>query len=101
MLLLVLCQKAIIHQLTTMLSTSKSVLFPGRNHLLTTGVDDPTFLSSSEGQRDKLEGEYHGGYLVDNFFLHNVALYFLHFRIALDLQFAALASALGLIDGEI
>ena len=31
-----------IHQLTTMLSTSKNVLFPGHNHLLTTGADDLT-----------------------------------------------------------
>ena len=37
-------QKATIHQLTTMLSTSKNVLFPDpiHNHLLTTGVDDPS-----------------------------------------------------------
>ena len=38
-------KKATIHQLTTMISTSKNVLFPGHNHLLTTGhsgVDDPT-----------------------------------------------------------
>ena len=25
-----------------MLATSKNVLFPGRNHLLTTGTDDPS-----------------------------------------------------------
>ena len=35
-------KKATIHQLTTMLSTFKNVLFPGHNHLQTTGVDDPT-----------------------------------------------------------
>ena len=34
-------QKIIIHQLTTMLDTSKNVLFPGHNYLLTTGADDP------------------------------------------------------------
>ena len=34
-------QKATIHQVTTMLATSKNVLFPGHNHLLTTGTDDP------------------------------------------------------------
>ena len=34
--------KAIIHQLTTMLSTSKNVLYPGHNHLLTTSADDHT-----------------------------------------------------------
>ena len=31
-------QKAIIHQLTTMLATSKNVLFSGHNHLLTTST---------------------------------------------------------------
>ena len=35
-------EKATIHQLSTTLSTSKNVLFPGHNHLLTTGADDPT-----------------------------------------------------------
>ena len=35
-------KKAAIHQVTTMLATSENVLFPGHNHLLTTGVDDPT-----------------------------------------------------------
>ena len=35
-------KKATIHQLTTMLSTSKYVLFLGHNHLLTTGADDLT-----------------------------------------------------------
>ena len=36
------CTKATIHQVTTMLATSKNVLFPGHNPLLTTGTDDPT-----------------------------------------------------------
>ena len=36
------CKKTTIHQLTTMLSFSKNVLFPGHNHLLTTGADDPS-----------------------------------------------------------
>ena len=35
-------QKATIHQVTTMLAVSKNVLFPGHNHLLTTGIDDPS-----------------------------------------------------------
>ena len=35
-------KKATIYHLTTMLSTSKNVLFPGHNHLLTTGADDPS-----------------------------------------------------------
>ena len=30
-----------IHHITTMLATSKNVVFPGHNHLLTTGTDDP------------------------------------------------------------
>ena len=37
-----LCNKATIYQVTTMLATSKNVLFPGHNHLLTTGTDDPS-----------------------------------------------------------
>ena len=35
-------QKATIHQVTTMLATSKNVLFSGHNHLLTTSADDPS-----------------------------------------------------------
>ena len=35
-------KKATIHLVTTMLVTSKNVLFPGHNHLLTTGTDDPS-----------------------------------------------------------
>ena len=38
----ILPPKATIHQVTTMLATSKNVLFPSHNHLLTTGTDDPT-----------------------------------------------------------
>ena len=41
-------QKATIHQVTTMLATSKNVLFPGHNHLLTTGTDDPTLWLQSD-----------------------------------------------------
>ena len=37
-------KKAIIHQVTTMLATSKNVLFPGHSHLLTIGIDDPSLL---------------------------------------------------------
>ena len=37
-------QKATIHQVTAMLATSKNVLFPGHNHLLTTGSDDSTLI---------------------------------------------------------
>ena len=37
---LTLRKKATIHQVTTMLATSKDVLFPGHNHLLT--IDDVT-----------------------------------------------------------
>ena len=35
-----------IHQLTTMLPTSNNILFPGHNHLLTTGADDPSLYLS-------------------------------------------------------
>ena len=35
------CTKTLyIHQVTTMLATFKNDLFPGHNHLLTTGTDD-------------------------------------------------------------
>ena len=43
--------KAIIHQVTTMLATSKNVLFPGHNHLLTSGAVDVTLWLSPEHQR--------------------------------------------------
>ena len=33
-------KKATIHKVTTMLATPKNVLFPGHNHLLTTGTND-------------------------------------------------------------
>ena len=35
-------KKATIHQVTTMLATSKNVLFLGHNNLLTTDADDPS-----------------------------------------------------------
>ena len=47
-------QKAAIHQVTTMLATSKNVLFPGHNHLLT---DDPTLWLSPK-HRWGLAGGY-------------------------------------------
>ena len=37
-------QNATRHQVTSILATSKSVLFPGHNHLLTTGTDDSTLI---------------------------------------------------------
>ena len=40
---------ATIDQVTTMLATSKNVLFPGHNHLLTTGVDDPSLIITLAG----------------------------------------------------
>ena len=46
-------QKNTIHQGTTMLTTSKNVLFPGHNHLLTIGADDPTYWLLPEHQRVK------------------------------------------------
>ena len=39
-------KKATIHQVTSMLATSKNVLFPGHNHLLTTGTDDPSLVGA-------------------------------------------------------
>ena len=35
-------KKATSHQVTTMLATSKNVLFQGHNHLPTNGTDDPS-----------------------------------------------------------
>ena len=52
-----LCKKATIHQVTTMLGTSKNALFPGHNHLLTTGADDLTLQLSPKCQRG-LAGGY-------------------------------------------
>ena len=45
-------KKAIINQVT-MLATSKNVLFPGHNHLLTTDTDDLTFWLSPEQRQVK------------------------------------------------
>ena len=36
------CNKATIRQVTTMLATSKNVLFPSHSHLLTTSTGDPS-----------------------------------------------------------
>ena len=41
-------QKNTIHQEITMLATSKNVLFPGHNHLLTNSADDPSLWLSPE-----------------------------------------------------
>ena len=38
----VLRKKATVRQVTTMLAVSKNVLFPGPNHLQTTGADEPS-----------------------------------------------------------
>ena len=46
-------RKATIYELITMLSTSKNVLFPGHNHLLTTGAYDLTLSLLPEHQRVK------------------------------------------------
>ena len=36
-------KNATLHQVTTMLATSKNVIFPSHNHLLTTDADDRSF----------------------------------------------------------
>ena len=51
-------QKVTIHQVTIMLATSKNVLFPGHNHLLTTGADNPTLWLSPEHHSLKLHRRY-------------------------------------------
>ena len=43
-------KKATIHQVTTMLATYKNVLFPGHNHLITTGTDDQTLYRPSTSE---------------------------------------------------
>ena len=49
-----------------MLATSKTVLFPGHNHLLTTGTDDPLLKLTSTRVINKVSGPQHqwlaGGY---------------------------------------
>ena len=61
-------KKATIHRVTTMLATSKNVLFPGHNLLLTTGADDQTLIITLTGAWAiiKLSGHQHqwlaGGY---------------------------------------
>ena len=40
-------KKATIHQETTVLATSKNVLFLGHNHLLNTGADDSSLLAGA------------------------------------------------------
>ena len=55
---------ATIHQVNTMLATSKNVLFPGHNHLLTTGTDDLTLWLSPERLMDC-------GFYAQLYMLHN------------------------------
>ena len=43
-IIIIIVQKRTIQQVTTMQATSKSVLFLGHNHLLTTSADDPTLI---------------------------------------------------------
>ena len=45
-----IAQKATIHQVTTMLATTKNVVFPSHNHLLTTVTNDLTLWSSPKRQ---------------------------------------------------
>ena len=39
-------KKATIQQVTSILATSENVLFPGHNHPLTTGTDDPSLVGA-------------------------------------------------------
>ena len=50
---LTLGKKVTMHLVTTMLATSKNVLFPGPNHLITTGADDVTLWLSPKCQHVK------------------------------------------------
>ena len=56
--------KATIHQLTTMQSTSKNVLFPGHNHRLTTGVDDTTLIIARAPARVIIKVSGHQLYFI-------------------------------------
>ena len=47
------CKKPTIHQVATIPATSKNVLFPGHNILLTTGADDPILWLSAKSQQMK------------------------------------------------
>ena len=71
-----------------MLATSKNVLFPGYNHLLTTGTDDPLLtgaraISRMSGHQyrwlaggyDLEIGLFRSGYLVDSIFFCAVLLH--------------------------
>ena len=40
------CAKNTIHQVATMVTTSKNVLFPSHNHMLATGIDGTTLIIS-------------------------------------------------------
>ena len=85
-------KKNTIRQLTTMLVTSKNVLFPGHNHLLTNDADGPHTLmiaratvrviTKVSGHQHRwlaggydleighfFKGDKHGGYLVDSGFV--------------------------------
>ena len=49
-------QLSTIHQVTTILATSKNVLFPGHNHLLTTSTDNPIIKVSGHQYRWLADG---------------------------------------------
>ena len=68
LLSLALRKKATIHQVSTVLATSKNVLFPGHNHLLATSTDDPSLLDGIQAII-KVSGYQHqwlaGGYNLE------------------------------------
>ena len=59
MVMLHWAKKATIHQVTAMLATSKNILFPGHNHLLTTGADNLLFLAGTHAIIN-MSGHQHG-----------------------------------------
>ena len=67
-------KKNTIHQVTTKLSTSKNVLFPGHSQVLATGADDPSLIITLAGVRViiKVSGHQHrwlaGGYDLEGHF---------------------------------
>ena len=80
-LLFLYAKKAAIHQVTSLLATSKHVLFPGHNNLLSTGTDGPT-LWLSVRVIIKMKGHQYrwlaGGYDLEMTFLEVASGYLVY-----------------------
>ena len=69
----ILHKRATIHQVTTMLGSSTNVIFPGHNHRLTTGTDDPTLLIINKYPRWLTNTVIQGCFLDTHSIFFNVA----------------------------